>query len=76
MARQTGLMPDRMDLGRIPPEVENFKIPEATSLIDGLKPVQRFVARHLTMRPVADEAHSNEGHPGTAVMTLPPRKKA
>jgi uncharacterized protein (DUF362 family)/Pyruvate/2-oxoacid:ferredoxin oxidoreductase delta subunit len=54
-ARQMGLMPDHIDLEGVLPAVENFKIPGATSLIYGPKPVQGFVRKHLTRRPVADD---------------------
>ena len=55
MARQMGLMPERIDLEGVLPRVENFKMPGVTSLVYGPKPVQGFVRQHLTRRPVADE---------------------
>ncbi len=56
MARQMGLMPDPIDVEGVLPRVENFKIPGVTSLIYGPKPIQGFVRRHLTRRPVVDES--------------------
>jgi uncharacterized protein (DUF362 family)/Pyruvate/2-oxoacid:ferredoxin oxidoreductase delta subunit len=55
MARQIGLMPERIDVEGVLPRIENFKIPGVTSLVYGPKPVRGFVRRHLTRRPVADE---------------------
>lgn len=55
MARQMGLMHERIDVEGVLPEVANFKTPGATSLIYGPKPFQGFVRKHLTRRPVVDE---------------------
>jgi len=56
MARQMGLMPESIDVEGVLPRIENFKTPGMTSLVYGPKPLQGFVRRHLTRRPVADES--------------------